>query len=83
MTTENKITFAEFETAAQDLQARLSIIDQLFKEADALAQKVDIESFDDEDQDAAYELAHEIGYAAGWQFDSFGPHGGFWQPSTC
>ncbi|WEM34404.1 hypothetical protein [Xanthomonas phage X1] len=83
MTTETKTSFEAFHEQATDLYSRLALIDQLFKEADALVRNVDRSSFTDEQLDEAYELAHEIGYAAGWQFDSFGENGGYWQPSTC
>lgn len=77
------ISFEDYRTKAEDLQARMGILKELLKEADALVEQVDINSFTDEEQDDAYELAHEIAYAANAQFDSFGPKGGFWLPSTC
>jgi hypothetical protein len=77
------ISFEEFKTKAEDLTARMSVLNELLKEADKLVQQVDHDSFDDEQQDDAYNLAHDIAHAANAQFDSFGPNGGFWLPSTC
>lgn len=77
------LTIEQFREAATNLQDRMAIINLLFKEADALVMKVDIEKFDDEDQNEAYELAHDIAYIGGYQFDRFGPKGGYWLPSTC
>lgn len=78
-----KLSFEDFQTKALDIQSRLDVIDALFKEADALVQQVDINSFNDEERDEAYDLAYTIGRTGGWEFEGFGDRSGFWMPSTC
>jgi hypothetical protein len=81
--TTTPISFDEFKTKAEDLAKRFEVLNDLIKEADKLVEQVDLGTFDDEQQDDAYNLAHDIAHAANAQFDSFGVGGGFWLPSTC
>ena len=72
------ISFAEFQTKGEDLLARMSVIKELFNEANELVKSFDPDEVFDEDseedednRDKAYEIAHDIAYEGKYIFDSF------------
>lgn len=75
------IKFEEFETKALDLLSRMAAIEALHTEAEELVLSLDFDSLSEDEQDEAYEYAHDIARTGGYSFAGWDE--GFWLPSTC